>query len=375
MARADLTVYGRKGDAEGLALVVARSLPGSELRGRNETWQVSYTRNLTIARRRPDLVVEVDARPFQGPAAARERAWVRDTIYGRMRGPGLESVLHTVDHLIVSAAFKSGADQPINPGDRAFSVIYDLAARTDGFCLDLPRGRVLSPTGQVLASTEQLLAEGAVPLDPSLARIGARLVSLVAVGARALTELDGRDVVEAREGIRRWVKAAGADKELEPPEQAFLDSLAGTPDDEALTHATWQIEGAVVLAWALGLLDELPPFDQPVDPLLLSGILHFPDGRQTREVLRAGKRRHQASVDDEAARHQAVYWRLEQCLSSGPVVPDYPAGSDLVVAGRPVTDVDEDTLETARSITAERLHALTWLQVGGWYSATPLPAR
>ncbi|HET7487736.1 MAG TPA: DUF4272 domain-containing protein [Acidimicrobiales bacterium] len=385
MTQADLTVFGRRGDAEGLALVVARSLPGSELRGRNESWKVSYARNLTTARAKPDLVVEIDGHTFRGSHAAMERARLRDVIVERMRGPGMENVLKTIEHVSIAASFLPSAEAPINPGDRMFSVIYDLAARTDGFCLDLRGGRVMSPTAEVLASTEQLLAEGAVPIDPSLARIGARLVVLLAVGARALTELDGRDVAEAREGINRWLGASGAAAEMEPAERAFLESLPGAPSDEQLTHATWQIEGAVVLAWAVELVHDLPPFDQPVDPALLSGLLLFPDGRKTRETLRTVKRRHQASVDDEAARHLAVHWRLEHCLASGQALDlvgsrhlpaglrfdDVPmAGGDLAVAGQPVAEADFDTVEMARAITAERLHALAWLQVGGSYSTT-----
>lgn len=386
---ADLLVFGRRGEAQKLALVVARSLPGAEVKGRGDAYEVRHTRTPSLLRIKPDLVVRIDRRPFKGSGAGKARGQVRDAIVKRMRGPGLDEVLRIIDEVSVAVSFVPADGRTLHPSDRLFSVALDVAARSDGFCLDLANGRLLSITGQVVGSTEQLLAEGGTPIDPSTPRVRARLVALVAVAVRALTEYDGRDVEEARSGIASWVRALSIGAEMEPQEEAVLTAEPGTVGDEQLIDGTWQIEGAAVLAWALGLLDAIPPFDEATDPTVLSAALHFPDGARTAQVLRSATRRNQGVVDDEAARHYALHWRLQRYLDdgsaldlesfsrskqSGPLQFDDVAllGGDLAVRDRPIWEADRDTLEIAARATAERFRALCWLRRGGPWSAVEL---
>lgn len=213
-------------------------------------------------------------------------------------------------------------------------------------------------TEHLLRSTAYSLADGGTPDDPSAARIGGRLVALVAVAARVGTECGGRDVREARDRIIRWVDAARAGDEVEDVEEAILLRLPGTLDDADVADGSWQIEGAVVLAWALGLLEELPPYDEAVNPTTLSEVLGFPDAERTGAVLQSVDRRHRALVDAEAERYDGIHRRLKDFVAMREaldlesftrggqpgrrrfeqVVP--LVGGDMAVAGRQIGDAD-----------------------------------
>lgn len=344
-------VFGRRGDAGRVALVIARALPGAEVQRRGALYRVQVGARKGLFRQTspPHLVVEIDAARFEGNCADAARSAVREDVVRSIRGPGLDEVLEMIPDLQISVTFLPGGDEQPRSTGLVSDLALDVASRTDGFVLDLRNGRLLSVTGQVLGSTGQFLADGGPPLDPSTTRIQARLVGLVALAARALTEYDGKDLDEARDGIARWILAVGTSAELETHETAILQRPAGTLDESELAYGTWQIEGAAVLGWALELLDELPAYDEAVDPTLLSAMLGFPDAASTRVVLERGSRRFQASIDAEAARHADLYRRLLEVAATGPA--------------------EADEVDLALSITAERLRAYNWLQAGGLYSA------
>ena len=388
---AALRVFGRRGDPEGIALAVAREVPGGEVERHRRTWRVSAAPRKGLFRPgRPDLVVEVDGTRFEGGSGARERDQVSQSIARSMRGPGLERVLRMIPELQISVSFVPETDGPLAPGHPMFAVALDVATRTDGFVVDEYNGRLLSATGEVWGSKEGPVGGGgAGPAGPSVTRIGARLVVLVAVAARALTEYDGRDREEARHGILAWVEAVGCTDELEDFEAALLRYPPGGLDEAALAYGSWQIEGAVTLAWSLGLVPGIPPHDQAVDPAVVSGALRFPDAAATSSVLRSCSRRLDALVDLEAARQYAVHWRLRDFAERGEAL-DLAAwarngqqgqmrfdrvpllGGDLAVGGRPISDADPDVVEVSLGVVGERLRALNWLRRGGRYSAVEL---
>ncbi|HVM04348.1 MAG TPA: DUF4272 domain-containing protein [Acidimicrobiales bacterium] len=387
---AALRVLGRRGDPEGIALVVAREVPGSEVERHRGTWRVcaSSKKSLFRGTRRPELVVEVDGACFDGGKGPRQRDEVRQEIAASMRGPGLERVLGMIPEVRIAVSFLADVEGRIPVTHPMYAVALDVATRTDGFVLDLHNGRVLSAAGEVWGSRE-LAGEGAGPADPSIARIGSRLVVLFAVAARCLTEYDGRDIDEARDGIVAWVHGSGATVEPEDFEVSILQRPARGLDEEALAFGSWQIEGAAALAWALGLLPSMPPHDHPVDPAVVSGALGFPDVAATAAALRASTRRHPAVVDAEAARQYAIYWRLREFVAKGEAL-DLESfarsgqqgplrfdrvpllGGDLAVGEKAIADADPDVVEVSLGIVGERLRALNWLGRGGLYSAVEL---
>lgn len=350
---AALRVFGRRGDPGRIALQIARAIPGAAVRRNGDAYRVKLANTKGLFRQSaPLLLVEIDTGRFGGRHGGAAVDELRAELVGAIRGPGLDEVLSALDEVRISVTFTPAAEERLRPTDPLALLALDVAARADGFVLDLHNGRLLSMTGELLGTTAQLLADGGSPVDPSRARIERRLVVLVAVAARTLTEYDGRDLQEARAGIAQWVHAAGASAELEPHEAAILQRPAGQVDDAELAYGTWQIEAAAVLAWALELLDELPPYDQAIDPSLLSATLGFPDAGRTRTVLAAGRRRFQALVDAEAERHQAIHTQLAAAVARG--------------------EATADEVDLARTITAERLRACSWLRTGGPYADTPL---
>lgn len=246
-------------------------------------------------------------------------------------------------------------------------------------------GSGMNVVAQHFVATDTVAATGS-RTDPSAARIGGRLVALVGVAARASAEFGGGDRHETLGDITGWVRAAGIGDGIEGIEEAILSSVPGAIDDADLALGTWQIEGAVVLAWVLGLLDELPPHDEAMDPALLSTMLGFPDAEQTRAILRSAGRRRPEQVDDEADRHYSIYWRLQEFAATGETldlekfIHGRPSGplhfervplvdGDMAVGGRPIALADPELHDIVRSITTERLRALEWLTRGGPYAA------
>ena len=386
---AALRVLGRRGDPEGIALAVAREVPGGEVERHKGIWRVCASSKKGLFRAtRPELVVVVDGARFDSGDGPRERREAGQEIAATMRGPGLDRALRMMPDVRIVVSFLPEASSRILVTDPIYAVALDVATRTDGFVVDLHNGRVLSASGEVWGSRE-LAGEGVGPADPSVARIGSRLVVLLAVAARSLTEYDGRDIDEAREGIVAWVHASDATVEPEDFEVSILQRPVGGLDEAALAFGSWQIEGAVGLAWALGLLPSMPPHDQPVDPAVISGALGFPDASATATVLHASSRRHPAVVDAEAARQYAIYWRLREFAAKGEALDlesfarsSQPGplrfdrvpllGGDLAVGDRAIADADPDLVEVSLGIVGERLRALNWLRRGGRYSAVEL---
>ncbi|MGI8685828.1 MAG: DUF4272 domain-containing protein [Acidimicrobiales bacterium] len=352
MLQGPLQVFGRQGDPEHIALLIARSLAGAQVERHAGRYRVTVgTKKGLFRQEPPSLVVEIDAAGFDGDGLEARHA-VRDELIRSMRGPGLEDVLAMIPEVRIGISFRPVDVERVRRTGPLAHLAIDIAARTDGFVLDLHNGRLVSTTGELLGSAELLRADGGTPVDPSLTRVRARLVALVAVAARCLTEYDGRDLDEARHGIARWVRSAGLGAELEPHEEALLQRPSGQIDHAELAYGSWQVEGAAVLAWALELLDDLPAYDAAVDPTLVTGLLCFPDAAKTQAVLALGKRRFHATVEAEAARHRAIYQQLSEFAARD------PAGADEV--------------DMALSITTERLRACQWLMSGGLYSATGL---
>lgn len=380
-----LTVFGRRGAADVIALVLARALPGSQVTRTGDNYRIGVGPRASLFRKpKPELVVEIDTERFRGDQADEERGNVRAELLQKVRGPGLDGALGMIPGLRIAVSFTpEDGNGPLRPTDPAFRVALDIAARTDGFLLDRASGRLVSSTGQ--SSLVAGPTHGEVVADPSTARVKGRLVALVAVAARALTEYDGLDVEEAREGIASWVRSVGMDSELEGDEESVLLSPPGGLDDSILAACTWRIEGAAVLAWSLRLIDRLPPHDEAMDPTRVSTALRFPDAPATQAMLRSVTRRQMPAIDREAEYHNAIYWRLCRFLATGqaldlgaPVTSASGApvrfdaltlvGGDLGIGGVAIAEADPDDVQLAVTLVEERLTALHWLRDGGLYS-------
>src|SRR5699024_4555095 len=116
---------------------------------------------------------------------------------------------------------------------------------------------------------------------PPPERVRDRAVLCAAIAARCLTEVDGDNRAEARAALLDWVEGSGAAAELEPAEARLLTAAPGGIDDDELRDGTWQLEAAAVLAWAAGVLRDLPPDQVNADPSVVFGALGLPDPAAT----------------------------------------------------------------------------------------------
>src|SRR5689334_16345906 len=70
-----------------------------------------------------------------------------------------------------------------------------------------------------------------------------------------------KDVEAKREDFWRGLKSLGLWEKLSPIELKLAQQTVVTMTDRQQVDATWRMEAAVVLLWALQAVDLLPPFD------------------------------------------------------------------------------------------------------------------
>ena len=241
-------------------------------------------------------------------------------------------------------------------------------------------------------------AEADVPDDddeleetpPSARRVRDRAIVLTALAMRSSMEDErtppmasrdvGEDAFGAEQLVRQrellhWLEDIGAGRECEPRERQLLEAEIGSLAPQDAIDASWELEGAVVLAWALGRI-ELPPFDQACRPAAVAdalGLLERPlPGDVSDATLRAG-------AEIEALERQlfTIHWRLREfSLRREPL--DFRAvaartrfgldpdalplvDGDLAIDDTPVSRVPEERWRGVLGIASERHRAVNWL--------------
>jgi hypothetical protein len=248
------------------------------------------------------------------------------------------------------------------------------------------------------AADGSTLAIGSLPSDedededepdpPTARRVALRLYALVAITARTLFDLNlqaGRTPAYGLEELRKWAAALELDGELEPQEKNLLEAESGALDQRSLINGTWGIEGAAVLAWALGLA-ELPAYDTQVDVDTLFeavGLLKVGHGQRTIDDARL---RSPEELGTFAMQMLAFHWRMvdfrlqpkridfDEVSIFGPFDLSWAklADRDLVLQGTRIDLAPQDARQLASSISFERFRAANWLRgYEAIYSETP----
>ncbi len=202
---------------------------------------------------------------------------------------------------------------------------------------------------------------------------------LVAVAARAAVEDEPPDEKFRAfvEDIPAWLRDIGLEGKIEERERAVLVAPIGSLASQGAIDASWQGEGAAVLAWALGQF-KLPPYDQRVEPARVGDCLGFLNDERSNELLRVAHLRPREEMERLANLMFTVHWRLrdqgrggkhlefaKMCnevwfgpLETGGLVF---VNDDLALNGHEVASLTADALEKARSIAVERQRAANWL--------------
>jgi hypothetical protein len=198
-----------------------------------------------------------------------------------------------------------------------------------------------------------------------------------------------RQAEALREKFWRGLRDAGLWQHLSPQEQAHAESTMATMTEQQQVDASWRMEAAQTLMWALRMLPELPPYDTMASHDLLKQI----PSRDVGAFIQSARLRDQAELD--AARETAELWhwrsRTRQLIERGDAFPDDPEmkaagfhsyddivrfsarkaaedglipsciGDDFPAKGKAYRDLTEEEWSEIRSITVERHFALNWL--------------
>lgn len=256
---------------------------------------------------------------------------------------------------------------------------------------------------------------------PAAADVAARLSILyhVTVYSRVLPPpgdrehvLDGRPEAEAQALVstfeqvrsRHWQNLRNSKTwaAMSPSERRLAECPPLEIPVQEFVNAFWRVEGVVVLAWALKLLDALPPYDLQASDDALKAVGLALSERDPRQLdLRPA-----AQIDK--ARDLAEFWhwraRTRQLIEMGPPLeagPEYDAADirsyddivrqaakhaaekgdfvaideDFPALGKAYRDLTADEYQCVYSIVRERHFALNWLcgmAPGNRWDKTPL---
>ena len=186
-----------------------------------------------------------------------------------------------------------------------------------------------------------------------------------------------------------WASLGDLKKYLSPSEKRFSEMTRSNVEEQALLNGSWRVEAITVLAWALGQIADIPPFDEQSTPELLGGFMWI----QPELLISAATLRSNEEIEKERDRAQSWHWRsrTRRLIADGAKFPEDPnlasAGLhsfddvvrqtsvlyvedgtidahidfDFPAFGKAYRDLSEEEWSTVRSITMERHTAFNWL--------------
>jgi hypothetical protein len=189
---------------------------------------------------------------------------------------------------------------------------------------------------------------------------------------------------ERTKQVVSFLKSNGLWNLVTKEEQEFIQSIPPKIKFQQHLNAMWCLESAVVLMWALGLINDFPAFDNQSDPEILKQIPH----EGIRKFIDGSK----LLIDGEIERKQSLaelwHWRsrTRQLIEEKRTLPQklgfssfdqiiqrvanetYKQGdlsqiinNDFLAKDKPYRDLTDEEWSEVRSITMERHHALNWI--------------
>ena len=216
---------------------------------------------------------------------------------------------------------------------------------------------------------------------PRPERVARRAMVLGAMGARAdMERAHGESgTADAHRRLLSWLFDAGLKDEAEPQEWSFLDAHLGSLDAQQSVAASWRIEGAVVLDWALGLAN-IPSHDSSATPNEALTPLGFMSVDASRQVIGGARLRPDSHLYHAYNRLWQIHWRLVEYRTRPSLIDlremerrhdwwgllDIPdsalsAEGDLIVGGKAIGKADPQAVALTTRIAVERHLAANWL--------------
>jgi uncharacterized protein DUF4272 len=158
-------------------------------------------------------------------------------------------------------------------------------------------------------------------------------------------------------------------------ERATLALDLGKWKQQQLLDASWRLESAAMIAWALGYVKTLPAWDEQVDAAALFKQLDTTP--RLRGSVEVGKARALAELWHWRARTTQLEkegktgplpagWTLPRIIEQTAALSEksgyfHAKGKDFPAFGKPYRDLNDTELSMAQSIAMERHRALNWL--------------
>ena len=196
-----------------------------------------------------------------------------------------------------------------------------------------------------------------------------------------------RNFKEASGQIQSFLKSSHLWKHMTDAEREFIEVDLLHMNIQVHKDTTWRVESAIVLMWALRMIDEFPAFDTQTNPEILKKIqdeylLKFSGGEElfpadvlerqrsiaelwhwrsrTRELIERGDK-----IPPEIAKlgltsyDKIIEMSASEALKSGdiPQVID----NDFVACGKAFRDLTDEEWQGVRSVIMERHYAMNWL--------------
>jgi hypothetical protein len=213
---------------------------------------------------------------------------------------------------------------------------------------------------------------------PTAVRVAARAQVLTAQAYRSLLERSATDPQAAKAHVAciAWCERNDLQSEFEPCEWALLTTPLGDLPKRDVVNASWLVESAVCLAWAIRQA-EVPDYEIQADGESLSSVVQFLS--DTAESFRTElELRPRVELERLLDHYLTLHWRLRE-FSTRPGHVDLVefavqcewanmrldevriVNRDLSVGGLPLVEAPESAWRTCLSIASERHRACEWL--------------
>lgn len=206
--------------------------------------------------------------------------------------------------------------------------------------------------------------------------------------AKGVIESDIKNYLEMIENLfnlqKEWVSGSGIYLLLSPEEKALFEAEPGTWTQQQMFDSSWRMESLGVMLWALGISDEIPPYDTQFSDEEKLETVPFLNPIET--FVENANIRNKKEI--QKARNVAEMWNWRSCLTTlqteGKVLP--PEGStyaeiikkaaknaqrrkdisktidgDFPAMGKAFRDLTEEEYAIVSTVAMERHFGLNWL--------------
>jgi hypothetical protein len=171
---------------------------------------------------------------------------------------------------------------------------------------------------------------------------------------------------------------------FEESEREFMQAGVFETTMRQRVNVSWLAESIMCLMWALGLREQIPPYDGETDPRTNK----FREGQRARDLIADATLRPSTEIDRERDWAELWHWRCRtQMLLATKKIPDAlpngttmveiirmtaekaakegvfaePISGDFPAFGKPYREISDEQLSQLTSIAMERHKAFNWL--------------